>query len=70
MSYSVIILMFIDKEYQCVCHTFHQEIGLNCWKIVFVLVPTGTDLEVSYQLTTIGTQVLCILMCLFCDNRY
>ena len=39
-------LLFIDKEYQCVCHVFCQEVGLNSWKVVFVLVPSQADVEV------------------------
>ena len=39
-------LLFLDKEYQCVCHVFCQEVCLNSWKVVFVLVPSRADLEV------------------------
>ena len=38
--------MFTGKEYQCVCHTFYQEVFLNSWKVVFVWVPLEADLEV------------------------
>ena len=38
--------VYIVKEYQCVCHIFCQEVGLNSWKVVFVLVP---DLEVGFM---------------------
>ena len=48
----------IAKEYQCVCHTFCQDLGLNSWKVVFVFVPSEIDLEV-------GVSDLCIMKCVY-----
>ena len=47
LSDELTIVMFIAKEYQCVCHTFCQDVGLNSWKVVFVFIPPEIDLEVS-----------------------
>ena len=34
---------------KCVCQMYHQEIGLNHWKVVFVFVLSEDRLEVSYE---------------------
>ena len=45
-------LSLIAKDYQCVCHTFcqdvdSQDVNLKCWKFKFVFIPAGADLEVG-----------------------
>ena len=57
------LLSFIANEYQCVCHTFYQDLALNSWKVVFVFVPSEVNLEVSYMIVTMNK--ICVFLNVF-----
>ena len=40
-------MIFIAKDYQCVCHTLCQDVSPNSWMVKFVFISAGADLEVS-----------------------
>ena len=53
--------LFIVGKYQCVCQMFCQEVGLNCWKVVFIFMPSVDNLEVGYYNKSCGFAYMYLL---------